>query len=187
MSKIQQISIGLAVTGALAIVALAPLATPVNAATFDDTTINVAVGGTLSISGNQDSRNFNLTPTDTTQVTDTINPTLTETLITTTNGANGYSVSAKTSTTDGSLTKTGTGAGGPIASTAAGATLSNNSWGVKFGAGNYVHLTGTDSATGITSSEPGSASTTATYSAQVNSSVAADSYSTKITYTISDN
>jgi hypothetical protein len=115
------------------------------------------------------------------------------------NKTSGYTITAATSTTDGSLTNAGTGTGGPIAPYA-GASLSGNVWGVKYtnvtgpstftlnsgvSSGNFVALTNT-ATTIAANTSTGVGGFTATYKAQANASVAAGTYSTTVTYTISD-
>lgn len=132
-----------------------------------------------------------------------VSSTKTEKLSASTNSAGGLSIKAKTSTTDGSLTKLANNqnavSGGPIkAITVDGTTPNNNNWGIKFandGAtatneesllNKYVGLTGTEKTIAKTTTA-GTQALTASYTASVNNTVAAGTYKTTVTYTVAKN
>jgi len=179
---------------AAAVIGLAGLPLMANAATTDTTIVNVDIADTLSITSTESEVTINLTPMDSTQVSSTA----TETITGNTNNPGGFKITAKTATTDGSLSTDGTTAAGPIAKTANGASLSANSWGAKFAAGsgaatagatatgNYIGLTGTDTAIANTTSV-GDKAFTVTYGASANTAVPAGTYKTTVTYTIANN
>ena len=178
------------------LVAVGLVGLPINtasAATNDTTVVNVTLTGSLSITSNQTAVTISLTPVDTTQTSGTA----TETITGTSNNGTGFNITAATATTDGSLTVSGTGTDGPIAMTAAGATLSNNSWGAKYASGTGNATAGTVangsyiplSSTGVIvadTTNAGDRAFTATYGASANTNISAGTYKTTVTYTIAN-
>lgn len=142
---------------------------------------------------------IDLSPTSSAQVS----ATKVENLSASTNSGAGLSIKAKTSTTDGSLTKLtdnqNAASGGPIKALAVdGTTPNNNNWGIKFDdnsstatnqeslLGKYVGLNSTDKVI-AKSTSAGTSSIKASYTASVNNTVAAGAYKTTVTYTVAKN
>jgi hypothetical protein len=208
MSKIKTRIASLVAVGALAGLAVLPLAVPAYAVdTAETTEVQVTITDTINIgSSNADGAiTWTLTPEGSTPVTGS---TQTETITGSRNSGAGFHITGQTNTTDGSLTlnpaspavigdATG-GTGGPIGS-GTGATLATNKWGVKFAAGagdatatvdttvanwgNYVGLNSTAKTVANTTGV-GERAFTASYDVSVNSTVPVGVYDALITYTI---